>query len=227
MPTDGVWSIVSAMRKVAATVLLFACLTASLRAAASFYMAGDRPRLFYAPSISIDCGGTLTVPLSENMKSELKLPRSSASAALNLALLSVQIGPAEIHTGPFGMLVSDSIHVGSAYVSANFTIGYGLMVVFHPSQNFSLGIGYRLGISSTIVQSDVKRAVHIAELRPEINIKTFVEDNIQIVLPIRALYSVDYMTASVGIGIRWLHSRIMKAPLWLLEQQRLEKGGQK
>lgn len=214
------------MKNVITIILVVAICTTSAIAATDYYHSETGARVFYAPSISTDGGVAFTIPLSEDFKTKLQVPRTSWNAKLNLCLLSVQVGAVEVHTGPYVNYVSDSMHVGKYYVEKRLEIGFGAMAVMHLSNIFNLGIGYGIGVTSTLFQMDVKWASHSIEIRPEFNIKTTVSDQFQVLIPIRATYAYNYLGLNAGIGFRWLHSKIMKAPVWLLQQQLKQKQKQ-
>ncbi|MDD4396102.1 MAG: hypothetical protein PHT39_00850 [Sphaerochaetaceae bacterium] len=212
------------MKRFAFALILLAMLAMPLFAATDYYHSSTGARVFYAPSVSADGGATFTVPLSEEFKQKLQFPRTSWNATLNLSLLSVQIGTTEVHTGPFARYVSDSITYGRYKVDSRLEIGYSIMAVMHLSKVFSLGAGYQIGVTSTLAQMDVKWASHSIEIRPEFSFRTTVQDQFQIVIPIRATYAYDYLGVNVSVGFRWLHSKIMETPLWVLEQEQQNKN---
>lgn len=185
----------------------------------SIYQTDSAYHVFYAPSAYADGGVNFFIPLSEELKTRLKVPRTSWTANLNLTLLSVQIGDFEVSTGPFGSYVAATPVAGGQYVEANYSFGFGAAVVYHMNRFFGVTAGYKIGFTSTVAQSDIKRGVHVFELRPAFTFYSGMENFFELVMPLRAAYSVDYVSVSVSIGVRWLYSKIMKAPIWLLEQQ--------
>lgn len=221
------------MKKFALLCLLLVAIIFSLNSATTqnIFETTSRYRVFYAPSAHADFGGFVTIPLSEAFKRDLKTPRTSLTAGVNLSIISVQIGNLEVTSGPVFYFVNNSMKEVKGkslihYVDKNYYLGYGVGGIYHFNNPFDLGFGYQIGYNSILSNKNVKRIAHIFELKAGYTFNVGLTSNWDVVVPLRFYYGTDYLGVSLSIGVRWFYSKIMKAPVWLLQQQQAAKNQQ-
>jgi len=178
----------------------------------------DQTRLFFSPSIDISGGGIFTFGLSEQRKSELKIPRTSFGSRIELGILAAQLNKHEIQIGLVGQYITQSLPYGNYILSPFTSLGFTVNYIWHPNYDFGLAFGYSL-LFLSFEGNDYKGAAHEFFIIPEFTFTNNIENNFSVIFPLQVTYRKDLLTLGISIGFKWTKLTIMKAPVWLIKQQ--------
>lgn len=183
----------------------------------------EEPRIFYAPSASLYAGYYGTGGLTQAMKDALILPlRTSAQVRLDTSLVGFQIGDVELTAGPSLAWVSKSLVYGRTNPQAFCTMGLELSFLYHLDDQLNLGASYTISILNFIGSPfQFKGACHDIQLTIDYAFKLYPRLEWSVIAPLTLSLRGNVFGLQASVGLRLSYYRIMKAPKWLLEQQKL------